>query len=73
MNIELIPNNWDKYPDVPTPVMVICKCCCKDMGYEEGVEYNGDFLRYSFCGQIGSMNVITKNSNRKCISCKSEV
>lgn len=73
MNIELIPNSWDKYPDVPTPVIVICPSCCENEGYREGGKYNGDFIRYPFYGEIGSMNVVNKSNNRKCISCKTEV
>lgn len=73
MKIEIIPSNWDKYPDVPTPVMVICEKCCKYHGFKEGKEYCATFSRYGFMGTIGSMNVISNGSVQKCISCKEGV
>lgn len=73
MNIEIIPSNWHKYQDVPTPVMVICEKCCKYHSFKEGKEYLSVFNRYSFIGTIGSMNVLTNSNVQKCISCKQEI
>jgi len=73
MNIEVIPNNWHKNQDIPTPVMVVCEKCCRDYGLKEGASYSAWFLRYSFFGTIGSMNVINHSSVQKCINCKSNI